>query len=70
VILDQLAVGASGWRDVHPRTTNKLPETLDDCSFTFESAGVLAFDNEYSGFAVLPAPILPSQNASVRVPKR
>jgi hypothetical protein len=55
---------------VHPRTTNKLPQTLDDCGFTFESAGVLAFDNEYSGFAVLPAPLLPSQNASVRVPER
>ena len=37
---------------MHPRTTNKLPETLDDCGFRFESAGVLAFDNEYSGFAV------------------
>ncbi len=55
---------------MHPRTTNKLPETIDDYGFTFEFAGVLAFDNEYSGFAVLPAPILPSQNASVRVPIR
>ena len=27
-------------------------QTFDDFRFNFESAGVLAFDNEYSGFAV------------------
>ena len=53
---------------MHPRTTNISTQTLDDCRFSFESAGVLAFDNEYSGFAVPPAPILPSQNASVHAP--
>ena len=40
---------------MHPRTTNMSTQTFDDCGFSFESAGVLAFDNEYSGFAVLPA---------------
>jgi len=28
---------------------------LDDCRINFESAGALASDNEYSGFAVAPA---------------
>ena len=31
------------------------PECFDVYRFSFESAGVLALDNEYSGFAVLPA---------------
>jgi len=38
-----------------PRITNKPTQTFDDCGFSFESAGVLALDNEYSGFAVLSA---------------
>lgn len=37
---------------MHPRTTNISTQTLDDFGIGFESAGVLAFDNEYSGFAV------------------
>ncbi len=40
---------------MHPRTTNKSALTYDVYRFSFESAGALAFDNEYSGFAVLPA---------------
>jgi len=40
---------------MHPRTTNIRAQTFDDYRFSFESAGVLALDNEYSGFAVLPA---------------
>lgn len=40
---------------MHPRITNNSTQTFDDCRFGFESAGVLALDNEYSGFAVLPA---------------
>ena len=40
---------------MHPRTTNKFLETFDVYRFSFESAGALALDNEYSGFAVLPA---------------
>src|ERR1700693_2809698 len=40
---------------MHPRTTNKSPPTSDVRRFSFESAGALALDNEYSGFAVLPA---------------
>ena len=31
------------------------PKCSDVYGFSFESAGVLALDNEYSGFAVLPA---------------
>src|SRR5207344_2883772 len=40
---------------MHPRTTNIPTPTSDVRRFSFESAGVLALDNEYSGFAVLPA---------------
>src|SRR5258705_13062385 len=40
---------------MHPRTTNTLPKTFDVYSLSFESAGALALDNEYSGFAVTPA---------------
>lgn len=40
---------------MHPRATNIRARTLDVFRFSFESAGVLALDNEYSGFAVLPA---------------
>jgi hypothetical protein len=40
---------------MHPRITNIPTQTFDDCRFNFESAGVLALDNEYSGFAALPA---------------
>ena len=37
------------------QATNRIFETFDDFRFSFESAGALAIDNEYSGFAVLPA---------------
>ena len=40
---------------MHPRTTNIPAKTSDVYRFTFESTGVLALDNEYSGFAVSPA---------------
>src|SRR5229473_3489286 len=40
---------------MHPRTTNTLPKTFDVYNLSFESAGALALDNEYSGFAVTPA---------------
>src|ERR1039457_5825680 len=40
---------------MHPRTTNNSATTSDVYRFNFESAGALALDNEYSGFAVLPA---------------
>jgi transposase len=40
---------------MHPQTTNISTQTFDVCRFSFESAGALALDNEYSGFAVLPA---------------
>ena len=38
-----------------PQTTNKYAPTSDVHSFSFESAGVLEIDNEYSGLAVAPA---------------
>jgi len=41
--------------NMHPRTTNISTQTYDVCRFSFESAGALALDNEYSGFAVAPA---------------
>ena len=37
------------------RITNNSAITLDVHCFSFESAGALGFDNEYSGFAVTPA---------------
>lgn len=40
---------------MHPRITNIPTQTSDDFRFSFESAGALALDNEYSGFAALPA---------------
>src|SRR5215813_11859051 len=40
---------------MHPRTTNKSTQTSDVRGFSSESAGALALDNEYSGFAALPA---------------
>jgi hypothetical protein len=40
---------------MRPRITNKSAKTLDVLRFSFESAGALEFDNEYSGFAVHPA---------------
>jgi transposase len=40
---------------MRPRITNIQTETPDVYGFSFESAGALALDNEYSGFAVLPA---------------
>ena len=40
---------------MHPQTTNRILQTFDVYRFSFESAGALALDNEYSGFAVVPA---------------
>jgi hypothetical protein len=40
---------------MHPQTTNIRAQAFDAYGFSFESAGVLALNNEYSGFAVLPA---------------
>jgi len=40
---------------MHPQTTNNSARTSDVYCFSFESAGALALDNEYSGFAVPPA---------------
>jgi len=40
---------------MHPQITNKSAKTLDVLRFSFESAGALEFDNEYSGCAVKPA---------------
>ena len=37
------------------RITNISAITLDVYCFSFESAGALEFDNEYSGFAVVSA---------------
>jgi hypothetical protein len=37
---------------MRPRITNNPAKALDVYRFSFESAGALAFDNEYSGFAV------------------
>ncbi len=40
---------------MHLQITNKSAKTLDVYCFSFESAGALEFDNEYSGCAVQPA---------------
>jgi len=40
---------------MHPRITNKSAKTFNVYRFSFESAGALEFDNEYSGCAVRPA---------------
>lgn len=40
---------------MHPQTTNSFLQTFDVFRFGFESVGALALDNEYSGFAVVPA---------------
>ena len=40
---------------MHPQITNKTAITLDVHRFSFESAGALEFDKEYSGYAVKPA---------------
>jgi len=42
-------------RDMRPRITNISAITLDVHCFSFESAGALGFDNEYSGFAATSA---------------
>jgi hypothetical protein len=55
---------------VHPRTTNISIQTFDDFGFRFESVGVLAFDNEYSGFAVPPAHYIAFAERKVHVPDR
>jgi hypothetical protein len=36
---------------MHPQTTNMLTQTRDVYGFSFESAGALELDNEYSGLA-------------------
>jgi hypothetical protein len=54
---------------MHPWTTNKSTQTLDDCRISFESTGALASDNEYSeGSPSHRLTILPSLNASMHVP--
>jgi hypothetical protein len=40
---------------MHPQITNKSDSTFDVLRFSFESAGALEFNNEYSGCAVKPA---------------
>ncbi len=40
---------------MRPRITNISATTFDVHRFSFESAGALGFDNEYSGVAVKPA---------------
>jgi hypothetical protein len=40
---------------VRPRITNSRATTFDVHCISFESAGALEFDNEYSGIAVTPA---------------
>ena len=40
---------------MHPQATNISAKRLDDYRFIFEPAGVLALDNEFSGFAVASA---------------
>ncbi len=54
---------------MHPWITNKSTQTFDVYAFGFESTGALEFINEYSGHAIAPAPILPSQNSSMHVPQ-
>jgi len=51
---------------MHPRTTNISTRSLDDPGFIFESAGALGFVS--SGYAVISATILPSQNPSMHGP--
>jgi hypothetical protein len=41
---------------MHPRITNMQAEAHDAFEHIFESAGALAFINEYSGSAAPPAP--------------
>ncbi len=36
---------------MHPQTTNIVTQTRDVYGFSFESAGALELDNEYSGLA-------------------
>ena len=40
---------------MRPRITNISAKTFDVYRFSFDSAGALEFDNEYSGYAVQPA---------------
>ena len=40
---------------MHPWPTNKPTRTYDVHRFSFEAAGALEFDNEYSGHAAVPA---------------
>jgi len=53
---------------MHPQATNDSAESRDDQRLIFEPAGAPGFINEYSGFAVAPAPISLSQNSSMHVP--
>jgi hypothetical protein len=41
---------------MHPRMTNMQASAYDAFEHIFASAGALAFVNEYSGSAALPAP--------------
>jgi hypothetical protein len=41
---------------MHPRMTTMQAEARDAFEHIFASAGALAFGNEYSGSAALPAP--------------
>ena len=52
---------------MHLRITNMSAQALDAFRFSFGSAGALELDNEYSGLAALPAPILASQSSSKHV---
>jgi len=40
---------------MHPQITNNSDSAFDVLRFSFESAGALEFNNEYSGCAVKPA---------------
>jgi hypothetical protein len=54
--LTQLAGSCQRKRDMRLRITNTSAITLDVHRFSFESAGALGFDNEYSGFAASRKP--------------
>ena len=55
---------------MHLRITNMSAQALDAFRFSFGSADALELDNEYSGLAALPAPILASQSSSKHVSGR
>ena len=57
-ILKGLAGSCQRERDMHPRTTNSSAQACDAQQLGFESAGALELVNEYSGYAVIPAPYI------------